>query len=288
MTQVTKPIDGLDLGRYELASPCKTARLLDLHRSLLPLSLVVSDAGGRVVFGHAWLRQDGASMVGKDAQCLALTEAEAWLLAYRMLDSFQLAGLYEQLALWCQLAKLLSPEELRRQVSFPFSLQEDIAGSLPNLFACAPLRELLEQDALVWQSLFRILVRDRGEWPAWGRFFSLARFSRSRQIALMDALEEIVFRDKGPLGELVERLAGETSPGPDRAEAIWSQVYAWRYPQTCELEDVWHRQLKDLHLPVEIKLRHAPFFESDRLELSAQFVNFQHFLDFWKPFISAG
>jgi hypothetical protein len=104
----------------------------------------------------------------------------------------------------------------------------------------------------------------------------------------MDALEEIVFRDKGPLGELVERLAGETSPGPDRAEAIWSQVYAWRYPQTCELEDVWHRQLKDLHLPVEIKLRHAPFFESDRLELSAQFVNFQHFLDFWKPFISAG
>jgi len=273
----------LDSENFELCPPGKREQLLSLHRRLLPVSLLICDQEGRLVFGHEWLRElhrSGSSLDSVPVQCLSLTEVEGWLTAYRLLDSFQLAGLYEQLNLWRNVGRLLSAAELRKQLSLPFPLHESVREGLSDLFA-GPLRENLERDELVWQALFRIMGRDRSEWPAWSLLYSLSRFSRSRQIAMLDILEEIQFRDKRPLGEIVDELSRDLDDRDVPGDILWNRAYAMRYPRCDEMEALWHRQVKALGLPPGVSLRHVPFFESRHVDLNARFPDFEQFLSFW-------
>lgn len=277
-------IDRFVPGSYELCPPGKRESLLELHRRLQPLSLLVCDMEGRLVFGQEWLRELrrlGKGLEEAAAQYLPLREVQAWLLSYRLLDSFHLAGLYEQLNLWRHVSLLLPPDELRKELSLPFPLHENIRHRLEELFA-GPLKENLERDELVWQVLFRIMERSMSEWPAWSRLFAISRFSRSRQVALMDAVEEIQFREKQPLQEIIDRLSRDLEESSARGETLWERVYRLRYPRTAEMEASWNRRVKDLDLPVGVSLRHVPFFESGQVELNARFGDFEKFLSYWR------
>lgn len=272
-----RSLEALDLSLFELTSAAGQAGLLSLHQRLLPVSLIVCDLSGRVIFGHVMLRAQkdkGIPCRRCTVQVIEVSEAEAWLLSYRMLDAFQMAGLYEQLNLWLHLAEMLSLDELRRLAVLPFGLSESIQSRLPNLF-CSPLAANLERDELVWQVLFRLLERDQSEWPAWSRLFALAHFSRSRQIAVVEALEEIVFRDKCPLMQVVGALEEQTSPGAERAEAVWRWIHGRRYPQVTAMEETWRSQVALLGLPAHVSVRHAPFFESDKIDLAVQLTHLE-------------
>ncbi len=278
----TKSFQDLDLTRFELCAPAKSEALVRLHARLQPLSLLVCDERGRLIFGHEWLRTlpIQARRSPLPVQSLTVDETEAWLLAYRLLDSFQLVGLFEQLKLWHQLSSSLSLDELRRLLALPFPMSAQVQAALPELFS-SPLLANLERDEIVWQVLFRLLERDRDEWPAWSRLFALTRFSRSRQIALLEALEDIVFRERCPLDEIVGSLSELSDQAGDRAERIWTSVFARRYPQTANLEERWAKRLGELGLPDGFSLRHSPFFESERVDLNAQFADMEAFLAFW-------
>ncbi len=275
-----KRVECLDLGCFELSAPSKRESLLNLHRRLHPVSLLVCDSSDRVVFGHVWLRNCPKDQV-LCVQCADLLESDAWLLSYHLLESFQQVSLYEQLKLWSSVSGLIPLTELRRHISLPFSLSEEVQSFLPDLFE-SPLLENLERDEMVWQVLFRILVRDRSEWPGWSRLFAMAQFSRSRQIALLDVVEEIVFRDKCSVDHIVDRLSGQTEKSADRGELIWNSLFGLRYPKTEELEARWLRQVEGLGLPQGFTIRHAPFFESEDVNLSARFADFTRFSEFWK------
>jgi len=272
-------ITALDLGRYDLCPAAKKESLVSLHHRLRPASLLICDSDFFVVFGHAWLRECRHDAL-VEVQCLELTELDAWLLSYHLLDSFELASLYEQLNVWRNIGHLLSIDDLRHRIALPFTLDEDVQIRLPDLFS-GPLAGNLERDEIVWQVLFRILVRESSDWPAWSRLFSMARFSRSRQIALMDALEDIMFRDKCSLHEVLEELPEAMGTAVNAGELIWEKIYRLRYPKTVEMEASWRRQVNDLGLPPGFTVKHAPFFESQQVEMTARFADFSQLLSFW-------
>lgn len=276
---VSLGVNKLNLELFDLSAERKRCTLLELHRRLQPISLLVADHLGRVVFGHSWIRESHEERV--EIQQLDLSEAEAWLLNFTLLNSFGLAELFEQLNVWRHLSSLMTRQELRKKIRLPFPLDDEIQPLLPALFSGA-LRRNLEEDDIVWQVLFRILKREQAEWPSWSRLFSQARFSRSRQIALMDALEEVLFRDKVPIADLVDHLSPIGDIAADRAEEIWGRLFRLRYPQTADLEDRWAAQVKDLGLPAGFSLKHAPFFESRQVDLAARFADFAAFAQFWK------
>ena len=106
---------------------------------------------------------------------------------------------------------------------------------------------------------------------------SLLKLGENRLRETLTLLEEISKRNQCREKDIVQRseiqavLSQKELTPSQKTERIKKVLTDLRYPKLNQLEKAFEKKRKDLNLPSNISLHHAPFFEGKRLKIEFQF-----------------
>ncbi len=153
-----------------------------------------------------------------------------------------------------------------------------------------PLSELGERlgkallDGKISQEMALHLMRlSKKEREQIGSLFLYFGYSQSKQFEIIENLNNISMREGISLIDILIELGWDEAEKTEvKNKALAGEVLRKRlrsicYPTISNMEAVWRRKWKTLHLPPSISLTPPPFFESDAYKISFAFKNADEF-----------
>ncbi len=294
-------IDELKLeDTYNFSYPLRPGVYLENKKKFPGLPSIVIDRDNKIIFGIDYYHHlkstvakettsSTSTVKDKEIETVAgtievlqvgISEREALYLAYNLKNKFTGINLYE---------KLLFVRQVFRHEAGNCNLKEkELVNIKSRVYQGAALdlninRELVEHlDMLLGEEFKEILAAEKitlktalglctathiDSGPVL-QLFDRVSFTASQQLKILEMLEEICFRDKCAVDDILKKLQianyfEETKP----QKKIIDIIFSYRNPIYVEKEKEWQQLCKELGLPSNVKVSHFPFFEKKQVDV---------------------
>lgn len=197
------------------------------------------------------------------------SDQQALFLNFNLKSMLTGVNVYEKLMFIARILPLAAPGDIYRETNLDIAINPSLTENLPVLLG-EEFREPLTAGAITLKtalSLSRMEVADRG---ALLDVYARCPFSSSHQLKILEMAEELIFREKISLPDIFIR-AGipeilSRGAGSLPQKAIIEALFLLRNPVLAELERCWDEEIRNLHLPEQVKVAHFPNFEKRRME----------------------
>jgi len=254
---------------YAFSYPHLPERWQGVEEKFPGLPLLVIDGQRRVLCGHDYLlllRQRGTARAG--ALRLDLPPVECLALNYNVLDRLFGLNLYEKLLFVKKISPLLPDAEVLRRAHLGFPLNDELRRRLDVLLS-EPFRLCLAAGRIGLKTALKLAGQPEADRLVQLQVLRSCGFSESQQWQMAQVLEEIAFREKKPIaevlaaGDLPGLLAGEM-PQKKFLDALGEL----RYPALSRREREWEAWRKKT-VPVRgVSVIHAPLFAREEIQVT--------------------
>lgn len=240
------------------------------------LPMIVIGENNSILGGHEFYRlfqAQGAERVTVLAG--EISRAEALCLNFNISNALFSLNLLEKLRFTQRALTVLNPQDIYRRVDLALNINKNLRARLDILLG-EEFRHVLSHDLVNLKTALRICDLEYGDRKAIINLFEQIPFTSSQCLHILEMLEEISFRDKMPIEEIVKQiglgtLLKEKRPQPSVLDALAKR----RYPMYSQAEAEWKTRVKSLNLPGNVKVSHAPFFEKKNIEVTTSLENFE-------------
>ena len=254
---------------YSLSYPVRPEIYGAFSRQFPGFPAIITDPDRVIIFGLdalAFLKsQDDREIIVFETR---ISLKEGLFLNYNLKERIFGLNRFEKLMFLKKVLPLSSPGEIHQRSHLDMTISRELTDNL-DLLTADDFKAVLIKDRLNVKSALKILKLSSRNRTTMLRLFERFPFSVSHQQALLDMLEEIIFRDKTSIEDIfnrsgIHRLSEKEKPQKE----IMKAVFSLRFPSYSKTEENWEAWVKKLRLPRNIQIRHADFFEKNQLRLT--------------------
>jgi len=264
--------------KYWLSFPLRPELYNELREKFAGLPLIIINRENEIIFGidyYHFLRS--TDVLYADVLQIDISPKDALILNYNLKESLTGLNLYEKLVFIKRVMPLAEPSEIYRKTGLDINVNKELVEKLDLLLSTTFRRSFVEETIGLKTELklCDFLPDDR---ETLLDLFAKIPFTTSHQLKILEMAEEIIFRDKCSMNETFEKLNIEQYIDTDMEKPqrqIIDALFKYRNPIYTESEAKWEEEIKNLHLPDNMKVTHFPFFEKRNLELTIQLQDFE-------------
>lgn len=272
---VIRQVNWTDIGpsdRFRLSYPLRPELFQEFRQRFSPLPAMLIDAGQTIVFGWDFVDVLKAGFSGEPEVTVLqgdFTESQALILAFNLRQKLWGFNLYEKLVFIHKALSLMDREEIYRRTALDCPITPGLIDKLPLLLGTG-FQAALMVDRLTLKTALRLADFSPADRPCLIDLFYRLPFTASQQLKIVDMIEEIVFRDKLPLADLLQELQIDAAKDrPAAPDKIMETIFNRRFPIFQDKEREWQTEIGTLNLPPHLKVSHYPFFEREEILLQA-------------------
>ena len=243
--------------------------------SFAALPMVVVDSTGVIMAGHEFYRLFQSRGLEEITVLRAkLSKAEALCLNFNVSNPLFTLNLLEKLRFTQRILTELDARDVYHHVNLDLNINRQLQSHL-NILLSDEFQYLLMQDRVNLKTALRICDLEAADRIAVIGLFQQIAFTSSQCLHILEMLEEICFRDKTPVRQVLETIDIESVKLDKKPQpAVLDALAKHRYPMYSQAEEEWQERIEALNLPGNMKVRHAPFFEKKNIEVTTLFEDF--------------
>ncbi len=178
---------------------------------------------------------------------------------------------FEKLCFLKKTIPISSLSEIHHRTRLDIPVTKELIDNLESLTG-EDLKTLLIKDRVNLKSALRILNLTGSDRITVIQLFDRIPFSSSHQQALLDMLEEMIFRDKSTIKNILNRADINRFLKMEMPQKeILKTIFTMRFPAYSKTKKNWEKWVKTLKLSKQIQIKHADFFEKKQLQLTLFF-----------------
>lgn len=239
------------------------------------LPMVVVNSNNMLLAGHEFYRLFQSRGI-KEITVLSgqLSKAEALCLNFNISNPLFTLNLLEKLRFTQRILTELGARDIYHLVDLDININRQLQSRLEILLS-DEFRNLLMQDRVNLKTAMRICDLEAADRIAVIGLFQQIAFTSSQCLHILEMLEEICFRDKTTVDQVLETIDIKTVKRDKKPQqAVLDALAKRRFPMYSLAEEEWQERIKALNLPGNMKVRHTPFFEKKNIEVTTLLENF--------------
>lgn len=198
---------------------------------------------------------------------LNISDKEALILNFNLKNKIFGLNLYEKLVFLKKIKSLADREELYKRTDLDLPINQELLNRL-DIITGKELKKVLIKERITLKSALRISQFEKEDRKSLVGLFEDITFTSSHQVQLLDMVEEIKFKDKSSIGQILDRAGIDKLAVQEKPQkSILSKLFKLRYPKVSEKESQWNSEIRQMNLPSNFKVLHYPFFEKNQVEL---------------------
>lgn len=196
-----------------------------------------------------------------------LNDNEALFLGFNQRSILKEFNMFEKISFIKKIIKYSAVNEIYDRTGINISIDHKLLKNL-DLLLKNEFEELLIKNGITVKTALKLCEMKKEDREILIGLFSDIPMSSSRQKNLRDLIEDILFRDKCRVKDVLEKTSLKDGKKDDfNIDIFFRELFRIRYPQYSKYEDLWAVEVKNLSLPPGWKITHSDFFEKEDVEL---------------------
>ena len=263
------PIDSIKINTLYILSDPVTPELYLKHRKRYPgtPSLIVN-GNNELISGYDHFvfmkenRIDHQGILRSD-----LDKKDSLFVGYNLRRDLKEFNLFEKISFVNKVIDFSKVSEIFDRTGIDLPINDKLIENMDMLMS-EEFGKTLKENMITIKTALKVCEMDPDDRREMINLFSLIRMSSSRQKKFIDLFEDILFRDKCRIKDLLKRMEFfRLKEDPRGIELIFEMLFKIRYPEYSKYEAEWKREIDKMEIPSDWKISHSTFFEKAGVEL---------------------
>lgn len=259
---------------YNLSHPVRPEICYQIMKKMSPLPAMIINNNNILIHGiDIYYYFKAKKQISVEAFKIDILPEEALILNYNLKEKLFGINLYEKLLFIKKMRPYINPKELQKKTKLNIPINPELLSKL-DLLCGNEYKNVLIDEKISLKTALKICLFKKKDQKVLLKVFQKIAFSVSQQLKLIEMFEELLFRDKCAIEDIMNKVKINRFLDQEKPQKkILSQIFKLRYPLYTKMENEWQEEVKKIKLPNQVNIFHAPFFEKKEIELKAKFKN---------------
>jgi hypothetical protein len=259
---------------YNLSHPLRPEICYQIMKKISPLPAIIINSKNSLIHGiDIFYYHKAINRISVEALKIDILPEDALVLNYNLKEKLFGINLYEKLLFMKKMRPYINPDKLQKKTKLNIPINPELLSKL-DLLCSNDYKNVLIDEKICLQAALKICQFKKKEQKVLLKIFQKISFSISQQLKLIEMVEELIFRDKCAIQDIMNKVKINRFLDQEKPQKkVLSQIFELRYPLYTKMEKEWQEEVKKLKLPNQVSIFHAPFFEKKEIELRAKFKN---------------
>lgn len=260
--------------QYLLSYPIKPELHNQIKMKFTDFPFIIINRNNSIIFGiDSFFYFKEKNLTDLDVFQTDLNEKDALILNYNLKDKLFGLNQYEKLIFIKKIFSYAESKEIYKRTSLDININQELIEKL-DVILSNEFKDILIKNGVNLKAALKLCNLEKNNRKYLLYLFMRVPFSNSHQLQIIEMTEEILFREKTSIKEILSKLDLKKYYNLEKPQKrILDDIFRYRYPLYSKNRENWKRNIKKLKLPSNIKISYHPFFEKKQTELKVSFQN---------------